>query len=205
MGEHREKLDKRMTQAINRKVMIPLLLDLGARHLVNPYQGKYDDEIKSLKWGLGHKRHGDKRHRSSVTYQGIHYRDGERTEGKTYQIVISRKIAWSRKHDNRLVQNDESVTTKVVSYDETYNKIRTFSSIDLMQRFSTSAQGEFSGIGGSVTSTTEARAHSEVETETFNHKKRETVLDTSARILLPGPLYRDDKDDRRYSDWADTG
>ena len=46
------------------------------------------------------------------------------------------------KHDNRLVQNDETITKKVVSYEETYNQIETFTSLDLMQRFSATAQGE---------------------------------------------------------------
>ena len=101
----------------------------------------------------------------------------------------------SVKHDNRLVQNDETVTKKVVSYEETYNQIETLTSLDLMQRFSASAQGEFSGIGGSVTTTTEMRAHAEVGTQKYDLKKREVMLDTSARICYPGPVYRDDFDD----------
>ena len=99
------------------------------------------------------------------------------------------------KHDNRLVQNEETVTKKVVSFDETYNQIDTFSSLDLMQRFSATAQGEILGIGGSVTSTTEARAHTELKTQQHNLKRREVVIDTSARIRYPGPVYRDDYDE----------
>ena len=113
---------------------------------------------KTARWGFGHKKHGDKRHRTTVEYQGINYTDGEKTEGKTYERVEDRYSAWSVKHDNRLVQNDETITKKVVSYEETYNQIETFTSLDLMQRFSASAQGEIAGIGGSVTSTTEAGA-----------------------------------------------
>ena len=71
------------------------------------------------------------------------------------------------KHDNRLVQNDETITKKVVSYEETYNQIET---LHLARPYAAvlrnSAQGEIAGIGGSVTSTTEARAHSEVEAPT---------------------------------------
>ena len=67
--------------------------------------------------------------------------------------------------------------------------------MDLLQRFSSTAKGEVLGIGGSVSSTTEGRIHSEVETETFNRKKTERILDTTARIFYPGPLYRDDKDE----------
>ena len=93
-----------------------------------------------------------------------------------------------------MVQNDETITKKVVSYEETYNQIETLTSLDLMQRFSTTAQGEIAGIGGSVTSTTEARAHTEVATNKYDRKRREVVLDTSARICYPGPVYRDDYD-----------
>ena len=193
MPEHRERVDRRMSGEINRRVLIPLLLDLGARYLLRPYLGSYRDEEKSIRWGLGH--HHKKGHRSSVEYQGIHYRDGDLTKGPTRSIEVDRRMVWSVKHDNRLVQNDETRSSKVVTFDESFNKLRTFSSLDLLQRFSSSAKGEVLGIGGSVTSTTEAKAHSEIETETFNRKKTERVLDTSARICYPGPLYRDDKDE----------
>ena len=194
MAKHREIVDKQMMQQINRRVLIPLLIDLGARYLVKPYLGRYDDEEKTARWGFGHKRHGDKRHRTTVTYLGINYTDGEKTEGKTYERVEDRYSAWSVKHDNRLVQNDETVRKSKVSFEETYNQIETFTSLDLMQRFSASAQGEIAGIGGSITSTTEARAHSEVKTNKYDRKKTETVLDTSAHIRYPGPVYRDDYD-----------
>ena len=62
--------------------------------------------------------------------------DGETRDGKTYQRVEDRYSAWSVKHDNRLVQNDETVTKKVVSYEETYNQIETLTSLDILQRFS---------------------------------------------------------------------
>ena len=61
MAEH---VDKRMSNEMNRRAIIPLCLNLGARHLVRPYLGAYNDEEKSLKWGLGHKDGGDKRHRT---------------------------------------------------------------------------------------------------------------------------------------------
>ena len=191
MAEHREQVDKRMMQRINRRVLMPLLIDLGARYLVSPYMGKYDDEEKSARWGFGHKRHGDKRHRTTVVYAGIAYTDGEKKEGKAYERVEERYSAWSVKHDNRLVQNDETVSKKVVAYEETYNQIETLTSLDLMQRFSATAQGEIAGIGGSVTNTTEVRAHTEVATDKYDLKRREVVLDTSARIYYPGPVYRD--------------
>ena len=114
MAEHREQVDKRMMRQINRRVITPLLIDLGARYLVKPYMGKYDDEEKTANWGFGHKKHGDKRHRTTVTYLGINYIDGDTTDGKTYQRVEDSYSAWSVKHDNRLVQNDETITKKVV-------------------------------------------------------------------------------------------
>ena len=132
MGEHRQLVDKRMTAQMNRHALIPLALNLGARYLVDPYMGAYNEEDNSLYWGLGHKKHGDSRHRTRGGYIGIHYRDGDRHEGPTHQIVTNRRLAWSRKHDNRLAQNDETYGTKEMSYDETYNEIRTFSSLDLI-------------------------------------------------------------------------
>ena len=41
MPEHRERVDKRTSAEINRRVMIPLLADLGARYLLKPYLGAY--------------------------------------------------------------------------------------------------------------------------------------------------------------------
>ena len=195
MAEHREQVDKRMMQQLNRRVMVPLVLDLGARYIVKPYLGMYNDEEKTAKWGLGHKKHGDKRHRTSVAYQGMTYIDGEERVGKTYSRVEDRYLAWSVKHDNRRVQNDETVGEKKASYQETYSQIETLTSADLMQRFTATAQGEFSGIGGSVSSVTEARAHSEVATNKYNLKKEEVILDNSAHIYYPGPVYRDDYDE----------
>ena len=105
MPEHRERVDKRTSAEINRRVMIPLLTDLGARYLLKPYLGAIQrDEEKSIKWGLGH--HHKKGHRSTVEYQGIHYRDGEMIEGKTRKIEVDRQVDWSVKHDNRLTQNE---------------------------------------------------------------------------------------------------
>ena len=52
MAEHREQVDKQMMQRINRRVLMPLLIDLGARYLVSPYMGKYDDEAKSRRVGV---------------------------------------------------------------------------------------------------------------------------------------------------------
>ena len=188
MAEHRERVDRRMSQEIVRRVLIPLALDLGARYIVRPYLGAYSDEDKTIKWGIGHKRHGDRRHRTSATFTGIVYRDGEKTEGETRSIEVDRRIGWSRKHDNRLVANQEDVNVKIASYNEQYNRIRTFTSLDLIQRFSGSAKGEVLGIGGSVQSSTEAHAHTEVETEKWGRTKQEMVLEDHVRIAYPGPI-----------------
>ena len=188
MGQHRERVDKRTSLEVIKRVIVPLCLDLGARYLVKAYLGKYDDEEKTLKWGLGHKDHGDKRHRTHVTFQGINYRDGQKTEGRTRSIEVDRHLGWSVKHDNRLVQNDERITRKIVSFEETFNKLRTFSSLDLIQRFSATAQGTVLGIGGSVSSSGEVHAHTEVETEKFNRTKTETVIEDDVRVFYPGPI-----------------
>ena len=191
MAEHREKVDRRLSREVVRRVIVPLCLDLGVRYVVKPYLGRYSDEDKTIKWGIGHKKHGDKRHRTSVQFTGIVYRDGEREEGATRSIEVDRRIGWSRKHDNRLVANEENVNVKIASFNETYNRLRTFTSFDLIQRFSGSAKGEVLGIGGSVTSSTEAHAHTEIETEKWGRTKQETVLEDHVRIAYPGPI-RDD-------------
>ena len=195
MGEHRERVDKRMSAEINRRVIVPLILDLGGRYLVDPYLVSYDDDVKNIHWGLGYKKHGDKRHRSSVRYQGVTYLDGGTHEAPSREIITDRKIAWVKKHDNRLVQNDETYGDKQMSYDESFNRLRSLTSFDLLNRFSASAQGAVAGIGGSISSTTEQRLHTEVETDQFNKKKRERVIDTSAHLAYPGPVYRLDKDE----------
>ena len=158
--------------------------------------GKYDDEAKSANWGFGHKKHGDKRHRTTVTYSGHQLPRWGDPRGQDLSARGGQLLGVEQSSTTTaLVQNDETVTKKVVSYEETYNQIETLTSLDLMQRFSASAQGEFSGIGGSVTTTTEMRAHTEVGTQKYDLKKREVMLDTSARICYPGPVYRDDFDD----------
>ena len=115
MAEHRELVDKRMSAQFNRRVIVPLILDLGARHLKRPWLGRYNDEEKTVVWGLGYRDGGDKRHRSRCSYVGIYYADGEKHEGPTRSIEVDRHLGWSVKHDNRLVQNDERITRKIVS------------------------------------------------------------------------------------------
>ena len=147
MAEHREQVDKRMMQQINRRIITPLLLDLGARYLVQPYMGKLRRRGEDRQVGLWPQeaRRQAPPHDRGVP-RGISYTDGEKTEGKTYQRVEDRYSAWSVKHDNRLVQNDETVRkSKVASFEETYNEIKTFTSLDLMQRFSCISAGRDCG------------------------------------------------------------
>ena len=99
----RERIDKTMSRVVVKRVIRPFVEDLGAQHLVgSPYLGAYDHENKSITWGLGHKRHGDKRHRTSVKFEGIYYKDGQQIEGKTNTVEIDHRVGWSRKIDNRL-------------------------------------------------------------------------------------------------------
>ena len=185
----RERIDKTMSQRVIKRVIIPFVEDLGARHLVgNPYLGRYDHENKSIAWGLGHKKHGDKRHRTSVNFEAITYKDGKQEEGKTTAIEIDHRVGWSRKLDNRKVATKVTVTKKVMLYEETFNKLRTLTSLDIVNNFSASAQGEISGIGGSVSSSTTTSVHTEIETEKFNHTKKEQVLDDETVLDYPGPV-----------------
>ena len=75
---------------------------------------------------------------------------------------IDHRIGWSRRHDNRRVQNccaclilidaqhqnDETVTEKVATFEETFDRLRSFSSLNVKQQFSASAQREIPGLGG---------------------------------------------------------
>ena len=86
-----------------------------------------------------------------------------------------------------------TVDEKISSFEETFNKLRTFSSLDIMSQFSATAQGEVLGIGGSVTNTSSIHAHTEVETEKFNRTKREKIIEDSVVLDYPGPvLYEND-------------
>ena len=157
--------------------------------------GEYNDEEKTINWGLGHKNHGDKRHRTHVRYEGISYLDGEKIPGPTRQIVTNERVVWSRKQDNRLAQNDETYGTKEMTYDESYNEVTTDSSLDLRQNFSVSGSGSVAGIGGSVSQSTDIHAHTGVATKQWDLTKKERVIDTTSNLLYPGPLYRIDKDE----------
>ena len=168
----RERIDKTMSIQVIKRLIRPFIIDLGARHLVDhPYMGHYDHENKSITYGLGHKVHGDKRHRSAVTFEGIYYKDGKQIEGKTTTVEIDHRIGWSRKLDNRKVANSVTVAEKIISFEETFNKLRTLTSLDIMTSFSASAQGEIAGIGGNVSQSLQTHAHTEVETEKMNHVK----------------------------------
>ena len=102
-------------------------------------------------------------------------------------------MGWSRRLDNRRVANRVTVAEKIISFEETFNKLRTFSSLDIMNQFTASAQGEISGIGGSVTNVQTTQAHTEVETEKMNHVKKERIIDDTSVLDYPGPiLYESD-------------
>ena len=143
---------------------------------------------KASPTALGHKVHGDKRHRSAVTFEGIYYKDGKQIEGKTTTVEIDHRIGWSRKLDNRKVANKVTVAEKIISFEETFNKLRTLTSLDIMTSFSASAQGEIAGIGGNVSQSLQTHAHTEVETEKMNHVKKERIIDDTTVLDYPGPV-----------------
>ena len=186
----REVIDRRMSKAVAKNVFVPLAHDLGARYIFDdPVLGNYNHENKTITHGLGWKH--EKRQRTTLKQEGIYYKDGEKIQGKTTIIPIDQRVGWSRKHDNRLVQNDQTVTNKIVSFEESFNKLRTFSSLDIAQQFTASGKGEILGIGGSVSTTSSIHAHTEVETEKFNRTKKERIIEDTVRIFYPGPV-RDD-------------
>ena len=67
---NKETLDKTMVMEIVNRVLHPLSLDLGCRHLVNPFLHKYEKEQNVIVIGMGYKPGGDKRHRTNVTFEG---------------------------------------------------------------------------------------------------------------------------------------
>ena len=97
-------------------------------------------------------------------------------------------MAWQVVHDNRKFQNRETIRRKVLTYKETYDKIRTFTSLDVMQEIVASAKGEIAGFGGSVQTTSKVGAHTEVETEKIGQTKEEQVIDDEVPIAMPGPV-----------------
>lgn len=193
----RERIDKRMSRNIITKVICPFVKDLGAKYLWDsPAMTGYDHENKSLSYDLARKKHGDKRMRTTVKFEGIHYKDGEQTEGPTYTVEIDHRLGWSRKLDNRKVKNNVTVSEKIMTYEETFNKFSTRSSLDIINNMSASAQGEIAGIGGTVSTSTTIHAHTEVETEKMNHVKKERIVDDTTVLDYPGPvLYEEDTTD----------
>ena len=187
----RERIDKTMSRETVKRAIIPVVKHWGARHLVRPFLGRYDHENKSLAWGLGYLH--DKRHRTRALFEGIYYADGKKHEGETATVEIDHRVGWSRRIDNRLVATPVTVAEKIVSFEETFNKFRTFSSLDIASSFTATAQGEISGIGGSVSHTSSVAAHTEIETEKMNHVKRERIIDDTSVLDYPGPvLWEDD-------------
>ena len=117
-----------------------------------------------------------------------------RLKANTITIEIDHRIGWSRKLDNRWVANRVTVAEKIVSFEETFNKLRSLLfSLDIMNSLTASAKGEIAGIGGSVSQTSSIHAHTEVETEKMNHVKRERIIDDTTVLDYPGPvLFRED-------------
>ena len=181
-----------MSLKVISRVLRPYLESLGVRYLWDrPGLTAYDHENKSISWDLARKKHGDKRHRTTMKYEGVYYGDGEIIEGPTTTVEIDHRIGWSRKLDNRKVANKVTVSQKVALFEETYNKLRTFSSLDIMSSFTASAQGEIAGIGGSVTQTSSIHAHTEVETEKYNLNRKERIIDDTTELDYPGPILFD--------------
>lgn len=190
----RERIDKRMILEVTNRVLYPFYRDLGARDQTLwdvPGIGGYDHENKTLSVELGRKHHGDKRHRNGAKCVGITYTDGQKIEGPTTTVEIDQHIGWSRRLDNRLVANKVTVSEKIMSFEESFNKLRSLSSLDIMHSLSASAQGEIAGIGGSVTQTSRVSAHTEVETEKMNHTKKERIIDDTTVLDYPGPVLYD--------------
>ena len=145
----RERIDKTMSLEIIRRVIQPVCKDLGSKYLWDhPSMTDYDHENKTVSYDLGRKKHGDKRMRTTLKYEGIHYADGEQIEGKTTTVEIDHRIGWSRKLDNRKVANHVTVSEKIMSYEETFNKLRTFTSLDIVNNLSASAQGRLLASAG---------------------------------------------------------
>ena len=191
----RERIDKEMSKQVVERVLKPLALDLGARRIRNhPYIRSYNHKAKNIEWLLGERKsashyHHHGRFRTRVEFQGITYVDGEKTEGLTRLVEMDHRVGWTRRHDNRLVANKEIVEETIVTFEETYNKIRSFSSLDVLAELTATAKGEVAGFGGSVTSHTSVQAHTELEVEKFNHKKTEKKIVDNVTIAYPGPVY----------------
>ena len=122
-------------------------------------------------------------------------RDGEQaSRARPVTVEIDHRLGWSRRIDNRKVQHNRvEVSEKIVSFEETFNKLRTLSSLDIVNSFSASAQGEIAGIGGSVSKHFQtSSAHTEVETEKMNHVKKERIIDDTTVLDYPGPVLYDE-------------
>lgn len=193
----RERIDKTMSHKVMANVIYPVVRWMGAKHLVkDPFMKEYNHEDKNISYGLGYKHHGDKRHRTTVGFEAIYYADGKQKEGKTNTVEIDHRVGWSRQIDNRKVTNKVTVSEKIVSFEETFNKLATETSLDIVNSFSASAKGEIAGIGGSATSSTTTSLHTQINTEQMNHTKRERVIDDTTVLDYPGPvLYEADEFD----------
>ena len=67
-----------------------------------PTSGHTTTKTSRSPGALATRSHGDKRHRTSVKFEGIYYKDGQQIEGKTNTVEIDHRVGWSRKIDNRL-------------------------------------------------------------------------------------------------------
>ena len=191
----RERIDKEMSKEIVKRVLKPLALDLGAKRIrQNPYIRSYNHKNKNIEWLLGERKSASQHHgrfRTRVEFHAITYTDGKMTEGETKTFELDHRVGWSRRHDNRKVANKEVVEETIITFEETYNKVRSFSSLDVLTELTVTAQGEVAGFGGSVTEHTSIQAHTELEVEKFNHKKTEKKIVDNVTIEYPGPVRND--------------
>ena len=92
----------------------PFLAALGAIRLQDEVERVGRDAGLPHEWKLGWKKHGDKRHRTRITFEGIDYSDGKSKDGtaKIFDLP-SEGLGWSRTYNAKAIPVDEEINEEI--------------------------------------------------------------------------------------------
>ena len=176
--------------------LTPVLEDLGVRYLRDDPLRKGRDAEQPHEWGLGWKRHGDKRHRTGITFDGFNYVDGDRREGATQiQHLGGNREGWSEIYKKSDVDIGVVVDEELSLLDETYTEDRVSASFEVTSKTTSEANaGVKAGpinAGASVTNETTVSAGSEFNnvdsaknTSTWTHRVQRSFTAPKGRELI---------------------
>ena len=131
----------------------PFLAALGAIRLQDEVERVGRDAGLPHEWKLGWKHHGDKRHRTRITFEGIDYSDGKSKDGtaKIFDLP-SEGLGWSRTYNAKAIPVDEEINEEIELHEENSEDLNANFNVTNRTSIKADAKGGVDGIGEVSTS-----------------------------------------------------